>query len=131
MNDAGQSVMPNCGGPDSGKPNFGGLALTEPVFAEPWQARAFALVLQLHGQGLFSWPEWAQALATQIAAAQSAGDPDRGDTYYQHWMAALEQLVTEKGASSANELDHHRAAWGHAAGRTPHGQTITLRAEDF
>ena len=103
----------------------------EPVFAEPWQARAFAMALALHQRGLFSWPEWAEALSLQIAAAQAAGDADLGDTYYRHWLAALEALVAAKGASSPGELARFRDAWDHAADRTPHGQPIELRPEDF
>jgi nitrile hydratase accessory protein len=68
----------------------------EPVFREPWEAQAFALAVALHQQGLFTWSEWAEALATQIATAQAAGDADLGDTYYRHWLAALEKLVAEK-----------------------------------
>lgn len=97
-----------------------------PVFAEPWQAQAFALTLQLHQRGLFSWAEWAQALAAQIQSAQAAGDPDLGDTYYQHWLAALEQLVQAKGAGRADELQRSAQAWAEAAERTPHGQPIVL-----
>ena len=110
-----------------GMPQDGG----EPVFAEPWQAQAFAMALALHQRGLFSWPEWAEALSRQIAAAQAAGDADLGDTYYRHWLAALEALVAAKGASSADELARYRDAWDHAADRTPHGQPIELRPEDF
>jgi nitrile hydratase accessory protein len=102
-----------------------------PVFSEPWQAHAFAMVLTLHERGLFTWREWADALAAQIAAAQAAGDADRGDTYYLHWLAALETLVATKGAGSAEELLRTARAWDHAADRTPHGQPIELRAEDF
>jgi nitrile hydratase accessory protein len=102
-----------------------------PVFREPWQAHAFALALTLHERGLFTWPEWAQALAAQISAAQARGDADLGDTYYLHWLAALEALVAAKGASSAAELQRFQSAWDHAADRTPHGRPIELRAEDF
>jgi nitrile hydratase accessory protein len=103
----------------------------EAVFAEPWQAQAFAMALALHQRGLFSWAEWAAALSRQIAAAQAAGDADRADTYYRHWLAALESLVAAKGASSHDELAHYRDAWQHAAARTPHGQAIELQAGDF
>jgi nitrile hydratase accessory protein len=108
-----------------------GATPDEPVFAEPWQAHAFALTLRLHERGLFTWSEWADALSRQIAAAQAAGEADLGDTYYRHWMAALEALVIAKGASSDDELQRHRRAWDHAAGRTPHGQPIELRTTDF
>ena len=117
----------------NGLPRFDGLPLQEgePVFREPWEAQAFAMVLSLHQQGLFSWPEWAAALAEQIDAAHSAGDPDHGDTYYHHWLATLEKLVARNGASSAEELARYRDAWDHAADRTPHGQPIELRESDF
>ena len=103
----------------------------EPVFSEPWQAQAFAMTLSLHRQGLFTWAEWAQTLAEEITAAQAKGDADLGDTYYQHWLAALERLVAQKGASSAAELESHRQAWDRAADRTPHGQPIELRPADY
>jgi len=103
----------------------------EPVFAEPWQAQAFALVLALHQRGCFSWPEWAQALSRQISQAQAGGDADDGSTYYQHWLAALEALVAAKGLGTAAELARYAQAWDHAADRTPHGQPIVLRASDF
>ena len=77
-----------------------GAPRDDPVFGEPWQAHAFALTLRLHERGLFTWSEWADALSRQIAAAQAAGDADLGDTYYRHWMAALETLVVATGASS-------------------------------
>lgn len=102
-----------------------------PVFAAPWQAQAFAMTLQLHQQGLFTWPEWAAALTAQIRRAQAAGDADLGDTYYHHWLAALESLVTKKGAADAATLAAHADAWGHAAERTPHDQPIVLQPGDF
>ena len=101
------------------------------MFSEPWQAHAFAMVLALHERGLYTWREWADTLAAQIAAAQAAGDADRGDTYYQHWLAALETLVARKGAGTATELARTARAWEHAAERTPHGQPIELRRADF
>jgi nitrile hydratase accessory protein len=64
-----------------------------PVFNEPWEARAFAMTLALHERGVFTWPQWADALSKQIAQAHAAGDADLGDTYYQHWLRALESLV--------------------------------------
>jgi nitrile hydratase accessory protein len=102
-----------------------------PVFREPWEAQAFAITLALHQRGLFSWSEWAQALASQIGAAQAAGDADLGDTYYRHWLTALEMLVAAKGACSIEELTWYQRAWRHAADRTPHGRSIDLEPEDF
>jgi nitrile hydratase accessory protein len=102
-----------------------------PVFREPWEAQAFAMALTLHDRGLFTWNEWAAALADEIKRAQAAGDPDEGDTYYRHWLATLERLVAAKGVASAEVQHRYRHAWDHAADRTPHGSPIELRPEDF
>jgi nitrile hydratase accessory protein len=102
-----------------------------PVFRAPWEAQAFAMALTLHERGVFTWSEWAAALADEIRRAQAAGDPDTGETYYQHWLATLEKLVAAKGVTSTETLHRYRDAWDHAADRTPHGQPIELRAEDF
>jgi nitrile hydratase accessory protein len=102
-----------------------------PVFREPWEAQAFAMTLALYQRGLFTWPEWAATLAAEISLAQAQGDPDTGDTYYQHWLAALERLVAEKGVTDRASLARYHDAWDHAADRTPHGTPIELRPEDF
>src|SRR3984893_937164 len=62
-----------------------------PVFREPWEAQAFAMALALQARGLFTWTEWAAALANEIKRAQGCGDPDTGETYYRHWLATLEK----------------------------------------
>ena len=102
-----------------------------PVFREPWEAQAFAMTLALHERKLFTWPEWAAALSDEIKKAQAAGDPDTGETYYQHWLDTLERLVKEKGATDSKTLARYRDAWDHAADRTPHGDPIELKPEDF
>jgi len=102
-----------------------------PVFHEPWEAQAFAMALALHARGLFTWPEWAATLGAEIKRAQAAGDADTGETYYRHWLNALERLVSEKGVAGAEVLARYRDAWDRAADRTPHGQPIELRADDF
>ena len=103
----------------------------EPVFAEPWEAQAFALAVALHERGVFTWPEWAEALAAEIRRAQAAGDPDTGETYYRHWLAALERLVAERDVVDAATLARYADAWGRAAERSPHGTPIELEARDF
>ncbi|NPU12811.1 MULTISPECIES: nitrile hydratase accessory protein [Bradyrhizobium] len=102
-----------------------------PVFREPWEAHAFAMAVTLHARGLFTWPEWAAALAEEIARAQAEGDSDCGDTYYRHWLATLERLVADKGVTTSANLARYRDAWDHAADRTPHGKPIELSPEDF
>jgi nitrile hydratase accessory protein len=102
-----------------------------PVFREPWEAQAFAMALSLHERGLFTWTEWAAALADEIKIAQANGDPDTGTTYYRHWLATLEKLVAAKGLATRETQHRYRDAWDHAADRTPHGSPIELRPEDF
>ena len=102
-----------------------------PVFREPWEAQAFAMAVALNARGLFTWTEWAAALGAEIKRAQAAGDPDLGNTYYRHWLAALERILVAKGVASAAMLERYRDAWDHAADRTPHGSPIELREEDF
>ena len=102
-----------------------------PVFREAWEAQAFAIVLALHERGVFAWNEWTAVLAEEIRLAQSAGDPDTGETYYRHWLAALERIVVAKGLTTAASLVRYHDAWDAAAHRTPHGRPIELRQEDF
>jgi len=102
-----------------------------PVFGAPWQAQAFAMAVALHEHGLFTWPEWAQALAETIRTSPASPEEDAGAAYYRQWLATLEHLVARKGASSPQELQRYRDAWDHAADRTPHGRPVELRPEDF
>ena len=102
-----------------------------PVFSAPWEAEAFALAVSLNERGVFTWSEWAQILGDEIKKAQAAGDPDTGETYYHHWLAALERVLAEKGLTDAAQLKRTRDAWAQACARTPHGAPIELRADDF
>lgn len=97
-----------------------------PVFKEPWEAQAFGLVVALHQTGAFTWDEWAAQLNIEIMAAQEHGDPDLGDTYYQHWLRALEKLVRDKKLSTESEIANRVAKWRSAYSNTPHGQPIEL-----
>jgi nitrile hydratase accessory protein len=99
-----------------------------PVFHEPWEAQAFALAVRLSESGYFTWPEWVEVFSQEIKAAQERGDPDLGDTYYQHWLGALERICTEKGLVLQAALKQRKAAWRRAYLNTPHGQPIRLSA---
>ena len=102
-----------------------------PVFRAPWEAQVFSMALALFDRGVFTWPEWAAALSRQIARAQAEGDPDTGQTYYNHWLVTLENLIAEKGITTLPALRSYRDAWDHAAERTPHGMPIVLSPDDF
>ena len=96
------------------------------MFAEPWQAQAFALAVKLSEQGHFTWKEWSAALADELRAAAGRGEPDDGSRYYHHWLAALERLVTNKGLADPAALVTRREAWAEAFRRTPHGKPVEL-----
>ena len=98
------------------------------MFAEPWQAQAFALAVRLSQQGHFTWKEWAAALAGELKAAADRGEPDDGSRYYHHWLAALERLATEKGLTDPAALAARKEAWAEAYRHTPHGKPVELAA---
>jgi nitrile hydratase accessory protein len=114
-----------------------------PVFNEPWEAKVFAMAVRLHEHGLFTWPEWADALGAEIATGSTAtgstatgsaiagGSPGAGNSYYEHWLRALEALLDRKGVASPDELARYCAAWGRAAARTPHGLPVELSDGDL
>jgi len=99
-----------------------------PVFAEPWQAQAFALAVKLSEAGHFTWKEWAAALADELKNAAGRGEPDDGSHYYDHWLAALEHLVTAKGLTDPAALADRKEAWADAYRHTPHGKPVELAA---
>ncbi|HET6320256.1 MAG TPA: nitrile hydratase accessory protein [Chloroflexota bacterium] len=98
-----------------------------PVFAEPWQAQAFAIAVKLSEQGHFTWKEWAAALSDTLKAAADRGEPDDGSRYYEYWLATLERLVTAKGLTNQETLVARKDAWIDAYRNTPHGRPVELR----
>ena len=97
-----------------------------PVFAEPWQAQAFAMAVSLSQQGYFTWKEWANTLAEELKAAADRGEPDDGSRYYEHWLATLERLVNRTQLTNSEELLTRKKAWADAYQHTPHGQRVEL-----
>ena len=98
----------------------------DPVFAEPWQAQAFALAVKLSDRGFFTWKEWASALADELKMAAERGDADDGSHYYEHWLRALERLVAAKGLINPVALAERKEAWIAAYRDTPHGKPVEL-----
>jgi nitrile hydratase accessory protein len=112
-------------------PSGAPIAAEAATFREPWEAQAFAITLSLEARGLFTWSEWTATLTEEIKAAQAAGDPDTGATFYRHWLAALERLVAEKGLATHQQLARTQEAWERAAQRTAHGSPVRLESADF
>ena len=97
-----------------------GLTSDGRTFDEPWQAEAFALTVELHAAGVFSWQEWSRALGAQIAAFNERGEED----YFVCWLNALEGLLAAKEIASPEELRDLATAWGQAYRETPHGRPV-------
>ena len=119
--------------PDS-NPESGNLAALqpqrgnddEPVFAEPWQAGAFALGVVMSEKGHFTQKEWAAALGSELRASVARGEPDDGSRYYECWLTALERLLVENQLSDAGRLQAAKEAWAEAYRHTPHGKPVEL-----
>ena len=98
----------------------------QPVFAEPWEAHAFAIVVKLSEKGLFKWSDWTNALAEEIKEAKEQGNPDFGNTYYKFWLSALETMLLEKNILKKSDLKSMMEQWRHAYLSTPHGNPVKL-----
>lgn len=94
-------------------------APAERSFAEPWQARAFAMAVLASRQGCFTWSQWTHALGRELQRAPDAG-------YFDCWLVALQSLLLGKGAIGQGELSERKRAWEDAFRRTPHGAPVTL-----
>lgn len=94
-----------------------------PVFAEPWQAQAFAMTVHLHARGVFTWTEWADSLSTEVHRPERAQD---GSDYFDAWVAALAGLLARKGLADRETVETLRESWQRAAEATPHGAPIEL-----
>jgi nitrile hydratase accessory protein len=99
-----------------------------PIFNQPWKAKAFALVVRLSEAGCFTWPEWVKIFSLEIKAAQERGDPDPGDTCYQHWLNALERICAEKGLVGDEAIRRRKSTWRRAYLNTRHGQPVDFTA---
>src|SRR5699024_5935306 len=103
----------------------------EPVFFAPWQAKAFAITVALHAKGVFSWPEWAEALARECADNAALADgraAEHNEAYYTAWLAALEELLAARRIVVADVVDETTRIWQRAAEATPHGTPIRYEA---
>lgn len=103
-----------------------------PLFTAPWQARVFALTVHLHERGAFTWPEWVACFSGHIAGATDLPDGAEGaahvEDYFQTWLAALSDLLDQKGLAEAAQIRQMAEVWHRAAQATPHGTPIRYEA---
>jgi len=98
------------------------------VFAEPWEAQAFAMAVKLSEEGHFTWMEWTIALGEQLQAVLRSGGADDRSRYFEHWIAALEHLVVYKNLTDLTALSERKKAWADSYRHTPHGHPVELGA---
>lgn len=98
----------------------------EKPFDEPWQAKAFALAVHLNEQGLFTWPEWTESFANVARQNPLPSDKSESTAYWRHWILTLEQMITERGQSTPDDLEALRQAWREAFLTTPHAKPVVL-----
>ena len=98
------------------------------AFAQPWQARAFAIAVLASRQGCFTWSEWTHALGRELQSVADADPSGAAERYFDCWLSALQSLLIGKGALGQTELHERRDAWEDAYRRTPHGMPVNLPA---
>ncbi|WP_054162732.1 nitrile hydratase accessory protein [Rhodopseudomonas sp. AAP120] len=86
---------------------------SETKFDEPWEARAFAIIVRLAQDGHFEWSEWVECFSGEVAAdtaIEAAGGVPR--SYYEQWLDAAEKLMIAKGVTNEAQLRARRFAAG-------------------
>lgn len=108
--------------------DFTALPLHEPnrSFDQPWQAQAFAMIVEMHKGDMFTWPEWVELFSSVIRENPALAGETSNDTYYRQWMIALEKMVNKVADLSTETVDKRVAEWRRAYLNTPHGQPIVL-----
>ena len=96
----------------------------QPIFKDSWEAEAFAIGNLLIKQGFLSCSEWVEIFSQEIKKAQAQGD--RGDTYYSHWLNALERLCMERGLTDWETYQKQLELWHQAVLNTPHGVPLAI-----
>lgn len=80
----------------------------EVVFEAPWQGRVFGMARLLAEQGHYSWDEFRACLIEQIGEwdrSDAATDPSVDYRYYDHFLAAFQTLLADKGMLPGETLE--------------------------
>jgi nitrile hydratase accessory protein len=95
----------------------------ETAFSAPWEARAFAMAVELSQAGVFGWDDFRRHLIREIGVADKVhahGWVEPGAGYYTHFLRALEALLREKGIVDEAALVAAMAAITAAGAGDPH-----------
>ena len=72
----------------------------EVIFEAPWQGRVFGMARLLAEEGHYTWDEFRAHLIEKIGQwdrSKAAADPAAAYRYYDHFLAAFQSLLAEKG----------------------------------
>ena len=88
------------------------MANGEVLFDAPWQGRVFGMARVLAEAGCFTWDDFRAHLIAQIGAwdRSAGGDLPPGEAaadyrYYDHFLAALQAVLAEKGLLAPTALE--------------------------
>ena len=95
-------------------------------FDELWHAKVFAVTVHLSDQNLFSWAEWTDAIGEKISTVKLRRSIDGSDDYYNLWLQALIELISNKGITDAEAILDVQNRWADAFRNTPHGKPIKI-----
>lgn len=98
----------------------------EVSFEEPWQVEAFAIVVALTRQRLFTWTEWVREFSGEINGAPRRADETVTESYYRQWLTTVSRMVDRHAGLSGAMVDARHEEWRLAYLGTPHGQPIEL-----
>ncbi|MFE7839556.1 nitrile hydratase accessory protein [Streptomyces sp. NPDC057474] len=86
-----------------------GMPVTDPSelgFEFPWEIRAFAMAVAAHKASKFAWSEFQGALISSIKDWETtAAESGAKWSYYEHWVTALEDVMSQHGVMATSDLD--------------------------
>lgn len=98
----------------------------EVAFEEPWQVEAFALVVSLTRQKMFTWAEWVDAFSAEINSAPRREDETVTQSYYRQWLTTITCMIDQHAGLTPAVVENRHEEWRLAYLGTPHGQPIEL-----
>lgn len=78
-------------------------------FDQPWELRAFAMAVAAYHSGHYEWSEFQLSLIESIRRWEN-GDGGEPWSYYEHWLRALETVLSSKGLLSEAAIDEETKA---------------------
>ena len=86
----------------------------EVVFEAPWQGRIFGMARLLAEEGHYSWDDFRAHLIEKVGdwdRSAAAQDPNEAYRYYDHFLAAFQSLLAEKGLLDKGSVEARHQAF--------------------